>query len=143
MPKLEFAKRSIAPRSPILPCRIVYKVYRSLIVCTSVILVKSKGMFIIRGCVRRVALHSPRHQLCPGRLVMVLEGGYNLRTTAHGLAASVFPTRTHPCQRRHILYSHVFQILTVVQPILPDYYTHYYKNACSECVHVIDIVIPI
>ena len=23
----------------------------------------------------------------------------------------------------------------VVQPILPDYYTRYYKNACSECVH--------
>ena len=22
-----------------------------------------------------------------------------------------------------------------VRPILPDYYTHYYKNACSECVH--------
>ena len=29
-------------------------------------------------------------------------------------------------------------------PILhTDYYTHYYKNACSECVHVMTIVIPI
>ena len=32
---------------------------------------------------------------------------------------------------------------TVVQPIPPYYYTHYYKNACSECVHVIPIVMPI
>ena len=30
-----------------------------------------------------------------------------------------------------------------IQPIMPDYYTHYYKNACSGCVHVITIVIPI
>ena len=33
--------------------------------------------------------------------------------------------------------------LTVVQPIPPYYYTHYYKNACPECVHVITIGIPI
>ena len=25
----------------------------------------------------------------------------------------------------------------------PDYYTYCYQNACSECVHVITIVIPI
>ena len=32
--------------------------------------------------------------------------------------------------------------LRLVQPILPYYYTHYYKNACSEGVPVITIVIP-
>ena len=25
---------------------------------------------------------------------------------------------------------------------VPYYYTYYYKNACSECMHVITIVIP-
>ena len=28
-------------------------------------------------------------------------------------------------------------------PVIQDYYTHYYNNACSECVSVIPIVIPI
>ena len=31
----------------------------------------------------------------------------------------------------------------VARTILPDYDMHYYKNACSECVHVITIDIPI
>ena len=27
--------------------------------------------------------------------------------------------------------------LLLVQPILPDYYTHYYKNACLKYVHLL------
>ena len=33
--------------------------------------------------------------------------------------------------------------MQVGRPIPPYYYTHYYKNACSECMPVISIVIPI
>ena len=33
--------------------------------------------------------------------------------------------------------------LTVVQPIPPCYGKHYYTSACSECMHVITIVLVI
>ena len=33
--------------------------------------------------------------------------------------------------------------ILVAQPIPPYYYNHYYKNACSECMPAITIVIPI
>ena len=43
----------------------------------------------------------------------------------------------------HPLTLHIVELssknVLLVEPILPDYYTHYYKNACSKCVHVITI----
>ena len=39
--------------------------------------------------------------------------------------------------------SHTHARITIGRPIPPYYYEHYYKNACSECVPVIHIVIPI
>ena len=33
------------------------------------------------------------------------------------------------------IFKRVIRSVCVVQPIMSDYYTHYYKNACSECDH--------
>ena len=42
-----------------------------------------------------------------------------------------------------ILEQFIAEKVRLGRPIPPYYYKHYYKNACSECMPVIIIVVPI